>query len=121
MAVYLFGSYGTPFQTPLSDVDLALVLSEETVSSAREIELTGLILEILQEDDLSVTILNRAPLALRYRVLAEGRCLLKLDEIAHADFVERTLTLYQDFAIEESSFFREYDRALLEDYGDGSR
>lgn len=71
-------------------------------------------------DDVSVTILNRAPLAFQHRVLAEGRLLLVRDEVAHADFVERTLTRYGDFAVDEARFFEEYDRALVEEYCGGT-
>lgn len=120
-AVYLFGSYGTPFQTPLSDVDIALVFAEDDDSPPlRHVELIGRITEALHEDDVSVTILNRAPLAFRHRVLAEGRLLLLLDEIAHADFLESTITRYSDFAIDEVRFFQEYDRALVEEYCGGA-
>lgn len=120
-AVYLFGSYGTPFQTPLSDVDIALVFAEDDGSPPlRHVELIGRITEALHEDDVSVTILNRAPLAFRHRVLAEGRLLLLLDEIAHADFLESTITRYSDFAIDEVRFFQEYDRALVEEYCGGA-
>lgn len=120
-AVYLFGSYGTPFQTPLSDVDIALVFAEDDGSSLlQHLELIGRITEALHEDDVSVTILNRAPLAFRHRVLAEGRLLLLLDEIAHADFLESTITRYSDFAIDEVRFFQEYDRALVEEYCGGA-
>jgi predicted nucleotidyltransferase len=120
-AVYLFGSYGTPFQTPLSDVDIALVFAEDDDSSLlRHVELIGCITEALHEDDVSVTILNRAPLAFRHRVLAEGRLLLLLDEIAHADFLESTITRYSDFAIDEERFLQEYDRALVEEYCGGA-
>ena len=114
-AVYLYGSYGTPFQTPLSDVDLALVFVDgEEPSPHQRLELIGRITETWREDDVSVTILNRAPLAFRHRVLAEGRRLFLRDEIAHADFVERTVTRYCDFAIDEARFFEEYDWVLIE-------
>jgi predicted nucleotidyltransferase len=120
-AVYLFGSYGTPFQTPLSDVDIALVFEgSDDVTMKQHVELIGRITEALHEDDVSVTILNRAPLAFRHRVLAEGRLLLMLDEIAHADFLERTITRYSDFAIDEVRFKKEYDRSLVEEYCDAT-
>jgi len=35
-AVYLYGSYGTPFQTPLSDIDIALIFSEENEPSSAQ-------------------------------------------------------------------------------------
>ena len=115
-AVYLYGSYGTPFQTPLSDVDLALVFVDgEEPSPRQHLELIGRITEALREDDVSVTILNRAPLAFRHRGFGRrSRRLFLRDEIAHADFLERTVSRYCDFAIDEARFFEEYDRALIE-------
>ena len=42
VAGYVFGSYGTPAQTPLSDVDLALVFRPHALPGFRgEIELIG--------------------------------------------------------------------------------
>jgi len=121
VAVYLYGSYGTASQTPLSDVDLALLFEDGRVPTTdQHVELIGLVTETLHEDDVSVTVLNRAPLAFQHRVLARGRLLVLTDEIAHADFVERTITRYSDFAIDEARFFSEYDRALVEEYGDGA-
>lgn len=120
-AAYLYGSYGTPSQTPLSDIDLALVFEEGREPSLEQVvEVIGLVCGALREDDVSVTVLNHAPLAFRHKVLAEGTRLLLLDEIAHADFVERTITRYPDFAVDEGRFFEEYDRALVEEYCGGT-
>lgn len=120
-AAYLYGSYGTPYQTPLSDVDIGLVFSDgDEPSPEQRLRLIGRITEVLHEDDVSVTVVNVAPLAFQYRVLAEGRPLLILDEIAHADFLERTINLYGDFAVDQAVFFREYDAALIEEYCRGS-
>jgi predicted nucleotidyltransferase len=121
VAAYLYGSYGTPYQTPLSDVDIALVFKDgDEPSPEQHVELIGRVSDTLQEDDVSVTVLNTAPLAFQHRVLAEGRAVLIRDEIAHADFLERTTTRYCDFAIDEARFFEEYDRALAEEYSCGA-
>lgn len=121
IALYLYGSYGTPFQTPLSDVDIAVLYAEDTdLSLDHELGIIGLATEVLHEEDVSVAILNRAPLAFRYKVLAEGRPVFIQDEIAHADFLERTITRYLDFAIDEARFFEEYDHTLVEEYANGA-
>ena len=115
VAAYLFGSYGTADQTPLSDVDLALVFTRDAVPAfAAEIDLVGLVTGVLGEDDVSVTVLNRAPCAFQRRVLAEGRPLLTTDDVALADFVEEVIDRYCDFAIDREHFLREYDDALRE-------
>jgi predicted nucleotidyltransferase len=121
VAVYLYGSYGTPDQTPLSDIDLGLLFTDDQVPTPKgHVTLITRIIEVLREDDVSVTVLNKAPLAFQHRVLAQGRRLLVRDEIAHADFVERTVTRYSDFAVDEARFFEEYDRALVEEYCGGT-
>lgn len=120
-ACYLFGSYGTEWQTPLSDVDLALVFdSGRAPTFDDELELIGIVIEALEEEDVSVTVLNRAPLTLRFDVLSKGRPLFVFDEIALADFVEETIDRHGDFVVDRDRLAAEYDRALVEDYGHGS-
>jgi len=117
VAAYLFGSYGTADQTPLSDVDLALVFAPGRVPSfQREIELIGLVTDMLGEDDVSVTVLNRAPCVFQHRVLADGRPVLLRDRTALADFTEQVIDRRCDFGIDRERFLREYDAALRERY-----
>jgi predicted nucleotidyltransferase len=116
-AAYLFGSYGTPYQTPLSDVDLALVFRRQAVPSFKqELDILGRILEALAEEDVSVTVLNRAPLLFQFRVLESGRPLYVADEVALADFLADVLSRHADFAIDHATFVREYDETLRELY-----
>lgn len=120
VAVYLYGSYGTPDQTPLSDVDLSVIYRADTVPDFDEqLRLIGLVTGALGEDDVSVTVLNRAPVLFQRKVLRQGRALLVSDPIAHADFVERVIDRASDFDIDHQAFLREYDEALREDHGTG--
>lgn len=121
-ACFLFGSYGTEWQTPLSDVDLAFVFRPGSVPDLdRELHLIGVVTDALREEDVSVTDLNRASLALRFDILSKGRPLFVFDEIALADFIEETIDRHADFAVDRDRFLAEYDRALAEDYVHGSR
>lgn len=120
-AVYLFGSYGTKYQTPLSDVDLGLVFTAGGIPDAEaHVTLIVKVTEALREDDVSVTVLNRAPLPLRHKVLAQGRQLFVFDDVALADFIEQTLGRYLDYQVDYARFLREYDTALVEEYGSGA-
>lgn len=120
VAAFLFGSYGTPRQTPLSDVDLALVfrLGEEPGFDA-EMELRGEIHAALAEDDVGIVFLNRAPSPFQHEVLSTGRRLYCSDETALADFVERVLRVHADFVFDHRRFLAEYDQALRERYASG--
>ena len=113
-ALYLYGSHGTPQQTPLSDIDLAVVMP-----LGQQVDELGLLGDVaaLVGDDVSVTVLNRAPLPFRFRVLATGRPLFVFDKDALADFTEQTLVYYHDFRPDYEAMLRDYDSALRERYG----
>ncbi len=116
-AVYLYGSYATPHQTPLSDVDLALVFRpDEDPEFDHHLRLIGRVTGALGEEDVSVTILNRAPVLFQRKVLRDGRRLLVFDEIGLADFVERVLNVANDFDLDYRRFLREYDEARAEEH-----
>lgn len=118
VAAYLFGSYGTENQTPLSDVDLALLFRPGAAPGFRdEMHLRGRIFEALQEEDVSITLLDRAPPIFAFRVLETGRLLYCADPDALADFQARTFSRHADFVIDHERFCREYDEALVSRYG----
>jgi predicted nucleotidyltransferase len=117
VAAWIFGSYGTPYQTPLSDLDLALLFRWDRLPDlARQGQLYLDIPEILHEEDVSITILNRAPVRFQFRVLETGRLLLCRDPVALADFTEEVISRHADFIIDYERFVEEYDQALRERY-----
>ncbi|HEV2851527.1 MAG TPA: nucleotidyltransferase domain-containing protein [Thermoanaerobaculia bacterium] len=118
VAAWIYGSYGTPLQTPLSDLDLALLFRKEGVPDfKRQLEIYGKIPEILHEDDVSITILNRSPILFQFRVLETGSRLVCRDPVALADFVEWVISRHGDFIVDHQRFVAEYDQALVERYG----
>lgn len=117
VAAWIYGSYGTPYQTPLSDLDLALLYRPERVPDfRRELTIYGQICEILREDDVSVTVLNRSPVIFQFRVLETGRQLVRKDPEALADFVESVLTRHADYIVAHARFVQDYDQAFAERY-----
>ena len=121
IAIYLYGSYGTPYQTPLSDVDLAVLFRPDQIPDFHgHIDLINQVTGGLHEDDVSVMILNNAPLSLQFAVVSKGRRLLVTDEVALADFLEVLFGRYGDFAVDEAKFFAEYDQARREELAHGA-
>ncbi|MCL5045328.1 MAG: nucleotidyltransferase domain-containing protein [Actinobacteria bacterium] len=117
LAAYIFGSYGTPDQTPLSDVDLAVLFEEGVkVSLDDELALSAALSSIAREDDLNLIILNKAPVDLQFKVISTGRPLFRRDSLRVADFVERVLKLYGDFGVDLAQFNRDYEARLREVY-----
>lgn len=122
VAVFLHGSYDTPYQTPLSDIDLAVLFRPGQVPDFDgHLELINQVTGDLHEDDVSVMILNTAPLSLQFAVVSKGRRLLVTDETALADFLETLFSRYGDFAVDEARFFAEYDQARREELAHGAR
>jgi predicted nucleotidyltransferase len=118
VAAWIYGSYGTPYQTPLSDLDLAMLFRQDRVPDlACEGQLYLDLAELLHEDDLSILVLNRAPILFQFRVLETGRQLVCRDPLALADFVELVISRHADFIVDHERFIEEYDRALLARYG----
>lgn len=117
VAAFLHGSYGTPHQTPLSDVDLAVVYRRERLPDLRELaNLQGDVEDALGLEDVSVTVLNRTPLPFQFRVLTNGRLLYVADPVALADFREHVCKLYGDFEPDYRRLALDYDRALKQAY-----
>ena len=118
-ATYLFGSYGTEYQTPLSDVDLAvLFMPDVDHCPERLLTISAELTHIAQEDDINVVVLNSAPITLQFDVIATGRLLFKKETYLE-DFIEYVLKHYADYKIDMDTFNEDYDSALREVYANG--
>lgn len=99
-------------------MDLALIHRPGEVPDFEDhLRLIGVVTETLGEDDVSVTILNRAALPFQHEVLRTGRPLLVPDEVALADFKERVIDHFCDFSIDYDAMLRDYDEGLRQAYG----
>jgi predicted nucleotidyltransferase len=120
VAGWIYGSYATPLQTPLSDLDLALLFRRDQMPAFGDmLGIDSCISGLLHEDDVSVAILNRLPVVFQYRVLKTGRQLLCRDPEALSDFVESVLIRHSDYIVDHERFLAAYDRALVKRYARG--
>lgn len=97
VAAYLFGSQARGTAGALSDVDVGVLLEDEP-DERRELELRAALAEAAGSSEVDVVVLNRAPVALAYRVLAGGRLLLSRDERHRVAHWARTVDRYLDMA-----------------------
>lgn len=119
-AVYLFGSYGTEYQTIHSDIDLGVIFLPEVKADLRtELELEVALSLALETDQIDVVNLNRSPIQLRYRAIAEGQLIYQADYVSTSNFLEDTYRYYFDYAYHLKNFQRERCKALKEVYVDG--
>jgi hypothetical protein len=92
LAVLLFGSVARGEETPLSDIDVCLVLTEAAAARAPDKRR-----EYLGAFDLDVQVFQALPLYVRSRVLREGRVLLSRDDDRLYDLALRTARAFEDF------------------------
>jgi len=118
-AVYLFGSYNTEYQTPLSDVDFAILfLKDKVPDSETMLDLYAALSMITEEDNVNIVVLNTAPITLQFDVVSTGTILLKKENYLE-EFHELLFKLYGDFVIDLKRFYDDYDEALRERYVNG--
>lgn len=116
LALYLYGSYGTKFQTPLSDVDLAILpMPSPAWSIDDELRVSSELAGIALEDDVNLVNLATAPVDLQMRILDTGRLLYVRDRSMLADFQAKTVLRYCDFKPVLDAFYRDYDASLREE------
>ncbi len=109
-AAYLFGSRATGRDISRSDIDIAVLLHDDSEPSGcieRRLELARH-LDRLADRPVDVVVLNTAPLVLRHQVLVTGRLLYEGERAARVNFEVRTGKLYADLRP-----MREFFRATL--------
>lgn len=115
MVLYLVGSYDTPYQTPLSDVDFAII-SKHRLKFDDQVEILGRFTGMLKTDNVDIIFLPGAGVRVQHKVISQGRLLYCRDETFLTDFVERTIKLSGDFEPFLTRFYRDYDARLREEY-----
>lgn len=117
LALYLFGSLGTAHQTPLSDVDMAILPAEgHKWDLHRELAVSAELARIAETDDINVVNLRSVPVTLQMRILETGRALFSRDAAALADFVAGVILRHADVAPDLAATYRDWDSAIREEY-----
>ncbi len=117
LAAYIYGSYGTVYQTVLSDVDLAVLFHKDCCPDSRRIlALEAAISSICREDDINVLVLNDAPIMLQFKALITGRAIYEKDPVAVQEFREFACRSCWDFGPFHRASCRDYDEFLGEVY-----
>jgi len=93
---YLFGSQAQSQAGPMSDYDIAILITGEMDPRTRH-KLAHELARLLDVERVDLVILNRAPIELRYNVVAEGRLLYQRDLVSRVEFEAETLSRYADF------------------------
>lgn len=114
-AVYLFGSCGTEYEHPGSDLDLGVIFRGKT-KLQHELQIEADLSSLLKSDRIDFVNLNCAPVALQFRVLSEGLLVYEGDYILNSNFIEHVLREYRNYSFHYARFAEESRKALREEY-----
>ena len=101
LLAYLFGSYATGQEHPLSDVDIGVLLSERVPHEKYldvQVHLIVALPSLVGAEDVDVVILNEATPLLNYEVIRTGKRLFVRDEPSRIAFEVKTMREYFDTA-----------------------
>jgi len=103
---YLFGSLAGKNAGFLSDVDIAVYCREGASFPEKKLDILGNLMNILKTDEIDLVILNRAPLALRMKILENKKVIVdKIPSVRHR-YESLTMRQYFDFSYKESSILK---------------
>lgn len=100
---YIFGGLAKGRRTPLSDVDIAVYLSEGRITIEKKMEILGKLMELLETDEIDFVILNTAPLTLRMKILENKSVIVDNAPFLRYAYESVTMRKYFDFSIKEMS------------------
>ena len=108
-AIYLFGSWGTEYERPQSDVDIAVLLPAPQAKKAGSLILTDLhsALQSLLSREVDLVNLRQAPTVLQKEVVMAGRRIYCISGIVADEFELLVLALYQKLNEERAGILAE--------------
>jgi predicted nucleotidyltransferase len=113
LAAYVFGSVARGTAGPLSDIDVALLVSGADRQAVCDRTMDALSRR-LGPSRVEVVSLADAPLPLRYRVVRDGRLVMCIDARRLERFVVETILHYLDFKPLRDRAFRHMRDAILQ-------
>lgn len=105
IAIYLFGSSGTVYETAESDVDIA-VLSLAKLDMGKRLDLINALIGVLHKDKVDVIDLRTAPVVLKFQVIMTGKRIFCSDLYAGDSFEMYTFSDYVRFNTERREILK---------------
>lgn len=106
---YIFGSMVSGRTHPLSDIDIAVYLNDDSLKSI--MRLNARIIDKLGEN-IDLLVLNRAPYSLRYIVISNGILIFSRNEELRIEFESKAMLL----GIDEKNALDAIEKSLIERY-----
>jgi len=121
-AIYLFGSQAKNTARPDSDVDIALLVSNEDQDLFYlELKLNGDVGKYVTHEPLEVFVANRLPIAFKFHILSQGKKLVSNDERFRVNWEVNVMGDYWDFKPFLDEYYRAFFKRMKEEFTDDQR
>lgn len=113
---YLHGSYAGGKPGQFSDVDVAVLLSEQLDDRERGqvlLHLIGLLEEAFEDEGIDLGVLNHASVDFQYAVVRQGVPIYVGDESRRVEFEATVADRYLDMAPAREEYFRRFKERIL--------
>lgn len=118
VCVYLFGSFASNTYNDKSDVDIAVVYTEEKADSLNHlesaIEIEAYLSDATGFDGVDVRIINNAPVSAVFNILKTGRILVSYDDVKRVEFETKIMRTYLDFKPYLDEYYKGMCKAIKE-------
>lgn len=101
--VYFFGSIGRGKRLPLSDIDIAIYLKDLTQIHEKKMEILGVLMSLLETDEIDLVILNEAPLTLKMKILESKTIVVDHSPSLRHRMESLVMREYFDFSVVEKA------------------
>ena len=101
-AAYLFGSQASGKTTPLSDIDVAVLINRQIIDEKEypygyKAHILADLMALLKENKVDLVILNDASILLRHRIIYHGKLVYCADDRKRIDFQVKTIDKYNTY------------------------
>jgi len=98
--VYLFGSKAIRTASPISDTDIGVVFKQlrpEQDTRTQYNDLFKIFSDLYPHSRVDIVFLQRAPLALQFSAIRDGKVIFEVDPVFRADYENLVVKQYLDF------------------------
>ena len=109
LGIYLFGSFQTEYETPESDVDIAILLPLTSKVDSHSREFRDLLFALMDELDREVDLINlrKVDTVFQHEIIQSGRLLYSSNPYPVEEFEMLTMSYYQKLNDERKEILQE--------------
>jgi predicted nucleotidyltransferase len=100
---YFFGGIGRGKRLPLSDIDIAIYLRDSSEILGKKMEILGVLMNLLETDEIDLVILNGAPLTLKMKIVESKTIVVDHSPFLRHRFESLIMREYFDFSVVEKA------------------